>query len=181
MATTVGADVLAPIIAGPYELNHLGLTASLPTLPDMVKRVTGYRVPHGVKSAFYCLVHFTATSVMATGIKVDIVLAMDPNSKNADLGGTKAYFDAIASPITSGTSTPDDTALASSTAVATQTAALPTAVGVLFVHTITLPTTGSNSLAVDTWGLIRVRRLGDSASDTNLGTLVICGISAYGY
>lgn len=181
MATTVGAQLDVVTLVKPYEAVAVGAVASLPVLPDRGVPIRGFRLPHGIKTSFYFLVNFTATSVMATGIKVDLAIVMDPETGNQDLTGTKAYLDGIATAITSGTTTADDAAFASSTAVAAQTAALPTAEDKILIHTITLPTTDNNSLAVDKWGLIRIRRLGDNASDTNLGTIVVVGVSVYGY
>lgn len=181
MATAIGVEFGARSVGGPYEHVPLGLTASLPSLPNLGFPVVGRRLPHGVKSSIYLTGHLTATSAQGTGIKVGIAFAMDPNTYDADLGGTNTRWDAIIGPLTSGTSTLDDTALASSTAVAATASTLPTSVNVVTVLEISLPNADNNSLTTDEWFLLRVRRLGDNALDTNLGSLVVFGISVYGY
>ena len=180
MATTGGIFVYAPDLAPPFGVVGLGAAANLPALPDKHYALRGVRMPHGVKTSFYMPVYFSATTSLGTGLTVSLLLAMDPNTYNADLGGTNAFFDVTATLVTSGTTIPDDSAFASSTADTGTASTLPTAVGKLVVLTITSAVAHENSLAVNAWGLLRIRRLGDNASDTNLGNVDLVGVAAVG-
>lgn len=179
--TGVVAAVPSDLIAFPYEKVAVGAAANLPALPDTFHPVAGIRLPHGAKSTIYRLVRVPLGSTLTTGVTVEVAFCIDPNANNADISGSKVFLEATIGPITSGTSILDDTVLTSCTATTAQTAALPTAVGKVFVQAIAMANAKTNSLAVGNWALLRVRRLGDNASDTNTGIIVLLGLEAYAY
>jgi hypothetical protein len=181
MATTGGLAVYVPDLADPYKVASLGAAANLPALPNMYSPLQGYRMPHGVKSSVYIPIYVSATTVVTTGLTISMLMAMDPIASNCDFtSGSKAYFGVTVTAITSGTTIPDDSAFASSTEDLAQTASLPTAAGRLVALAITSATANENSFAANGWGLLRVRRVGDNALDTNLGNIVLVGVAAVG-
>jgi hypothetical protein len=181
MATTGGLFVYVPDLVEPYKVASLGAAANLPALPNNYSPIQGFRMPHGVKTSVYIPIYVSATTVVSTGLTVSLLMAMDPLAGNCDFtSGSKAYFGVTVTTVTSGTTIPDDSAFASSTEDVAQTATLPTVVGRLVALAITSATANENSFAANGWGLLRVRRLGDNALDTNLGNIVLVGVAAVG-
>jgi hypothetical protein len=162
----------------PYDLVDAGLPASVTGSPAIPVR--GIRLVAKKTSSVYKIVKwYQDTAVGATGLKVDVIYCMEPTAANSDLTGTKVNWGLSAGVLTSGTSTPDDTALGVETA--TQSATLPTSAGVIVVTSITSVTANNASFTTNTLGLIRVRRLGLTANDTNAGSVILLGLEAYTY
>lgn len=180
MATTGGVTILSDSFSRPYGVADLGASANLPTLPNLYQPVQGVRMPHGVKTSFYLPVYLSATTSLGTGLTISLLLNMDPVSNNCDLGATNAYFDVIVGPLTTGTSVLDDSVFASSTADTGTASSLPTSSNKVVILTITSAVAHENSMAVNTWGLVRVRRLGDNALDTNLGIVTLVAVAVVG-
>lgn len=174
MANEGGTSLNAMDYAEPYSVYVEG--SSFPTLPDQFFPVRGIRMPHGVKTRAYFVSRVPNAVALATGLTIELTYCMPMNAKNADLTGTKVQMEVIGTPLTSGTSLLDDSALASSTADAAQSAALPTAVGKMVVQSITSTTAHLNSLAAGNTLLLRVSRLGDHANDTNLGDIILVNV-----
>lgn len=196
---------LAANLGNAYNANApVGLTGDHTTLaaaytsvpvntspPNQVKPVRGFRLAPGVKTAVYYCFRVPGGALggaLTNGINFELLLAMDPNQFDADITGTLAYFDvcgvkinAAAQTFGATTITPDDLVLGTVACVASQTAALPTAVGRFHVHQISSTNASLNTPAVGEWIMVRIRRLGDHQLDTNRGFLNVVAVSAYAY
>lgn len=171
-------------LASAYTTGYASV-ASAP--PNIVKPIRGYRMPHGVKSEIYLLFRVPLGGALNTGITFEMVLAMDPVGGNADVTGTKAYFDVVGAKLNASVGaafssvTPDDSQFSTTTCFAAQTAALPTTAGQLYLHVLSVPNANLGTPAVSTWVLVRIRRLGDHQLDTNTGIVDVVHIAAYAY
>lgn len=159
-----------------YDQNPAGL----PAPPNRVFPVAGHRMPHGLITTFFAIRRIPEEMLLTTGLTFTPVFAMPPNVNNADRNGTKAAFDVTVAPLVSGTSTPDNGSLGGATPVQIQTAALPTATNIILFQDIAVPIASMASLAVGNIALIRFRRLGNVATDTHLGDLVLLDLAARG-
>lgn len=176
---TTGITQVA-VIAGeafyyPYEgipLTQPGLSTNWPSFPDVAYPVKGRRLVHGIKNVCYAPFVCNPDVAGSTTWTVRIWLALDVNAKNCDLVNTGVRMDAAIGVLTSATSLCDDSALG--TAVAA-TCTMGTAVGV--VSTVTCALTSVASVAAGTVNLLRIRRLGTDALDTNLGSVILLGAS----
>lgn len=158
---------------------------------NIVRRIRGFRMPPKVKTVFYYPFRVPSGSLggaLTNGITFELLLAMDPNANNADISGTKAYFDVCGIKINSAsqtygatTVTPDDYVLGTVTCVANQTAALPTTVGCFHVHNLAATNACLSTPAVGEWILVRIRRLGDHQLDTNTGFIDLVSVSGFAY
>jgi hypothetical protein len=159
--------------------------------PNIIKPVFGYSMPHGVKTCIYFPIRVPSGALggaLTNGLTFELLLAMHPNANDADLSGALAYFDIVGTKInaasqTTGatTLTPDDVMFGTTTCIASQTGALPTAVGRFHVHQMLVPNANLNTPAVGEWILIRLRRMGDHQLDTNVGAVVLVSLGVYAY
>src|SRR5271165_1975052 len=144
--------------------------------PNIINPVFGYRMPHGVKTCIYYPFRVPSGALggaLTNGLNFELLLAMDPNANDADLSGTLAYFDIVGTKINSSsqtagatTLTPDDVMFGTTTNFASQSTALPTAVGRFHVHIMAVVNASLNTPAVGEWILVRTRRHGDHQLDT---------------
>lgn len=185
-ANYVGIEILPLDIGQPYTTVPLGTTFA--ASPAITYPAQGFRLPHGQTSAIYRVFKIPAAATMTTGITTEILACCDPSGSgnNADITGTVAYFDVVIGIQTDGTSLGDDSEFTGGTlAVQTGSLTMPTAVGKLKKLTITGSianyTNAAGAIAAGSWCTIRVRRLGTSASDTNVGAVVVAGISCWVY
>lgn len=158
---------------------------------NLIKRIKGIRMPPKVKSVFYYPFRVPSGALggaLTTGITFELLLAMDPIVGDADISGSKAYFDVCGIKINSAsqtygatTVTPDDYVLGTVTCVANQTAALPTNLGCFHVHNLAATNACLSTPAVGEWIMVRIRRLGDHQSDTNTGFISLVSISGFAY
>jgi hypothetical protein len=169
--------ITVPPFHDPYDYADGGATFAT---AGRVIPARGIRMPHGSNTSVYRVFKWSQdVGTGGTGIKVDLLYCLDPLAANADVTGTKINWGLNAGVLTSGTSLPDDSALGTETA--TQSAALPTSVGVVVVTAITNATANNASFTTNTWGIIRVRRLGTSTNDTNTGNIILLGMDVYTY
>lgn len=147
------------------------LPTNYPNLPNQALPVRGKTLAHGVQTSVYALFMCNPDVAGVTTFVTTLWLGLEPNAKNVDLTNHNARVDVTLGIITSATSLADDSALG--TAVAA-TCTMGSAVGV--VSTVTCSTT-TGSITAGTLGLIRIRRLGTDALDTNLGRIVLLGAS----
>src|SRR6185503_17539715 len=136
-------------------------------------RGIGFR-PKVVGSVYYAVRLPTAVAV-GTGLSFQLLLADDPNNASA---GKVCKFGVTVSPLTSDTSTLDDTTLASSTEDSASIT-MPSTANAVHVATITQVVAHENSLAAGNWALVRIRRLGSNSAETHTGTVVLLGVHAY--
>jgi hypothetical protein len=150
--------------------------------PNIVYQVAGVRAAHGVKTSIYLISRVPNAVALATGLTIEVTFSFPTNANNSDFSGTKAYLDVVAGIVTSGTTTADDSAFGAVAPIAAQTVTMPTSTstgpGTLFIQSFVLANTTniSGSLAAGSTVFIRVRRLGDNASDTLLGDIHIVNV-----
>lgn len=177
-----GALFVTSIPAGeffdPYEGIELGGTTgtvavpTLPVLPDTGVRIRGKRMPHGVRTSVYAV--FTASPDVAAAVTYTAILrlALPVNAKNADIVRTAAVFGVSMGTLSSGSSLLDDSALGTEvTGVATMGTTLGS------YATLSIGSITNGVVAANAVGLIRIRRLGTNASETNLGDVIFLGCS----
>ena len=170
---TVAADIPASAFFDPYEGKGVGVMANLPGVSEkLVYRIKGPRLPHGIVSSAYAIFTCNPDVAGVTNFTAKIRLALPSNAYNADLVNTGVRMDATLGILTSATTVIDNSALG--TAVA-GTATMGTAVGVFSAVSIGSISTGS--ITAGTVGIIRIRRLGTDALDTNLGDVILLGAS----
>lgn len=174
MANEGGSGLNAMDYVDPYDVFPEG--TSFTALPGVTYPIRGIKMSHGITTRAYFVSRVPNAVSLATGLTIELTYCLPMNAKNADLGGTKVQMEVICSPLTSGTSLLDDSALASSTADAAQSAALGTVVGATTIQSITVAVAHTNSLAAGNTMLLRVSRLGAHANDTNTGDIILVNV-----
>lgn len=157
------ADVIAETAGGP--------TGGMNQLNNPTPVGLGMGAGFGPKQTSTCLGLFRVqnAALLATGLTVELVLADDVNNPGA---GKNAVFGVTIGPITSGTSTFDESVLTSATEV-TATVTMPATPGVMVIQAIALPVADLHGLAAGNTALVRIRRLGSNSSDTHPGRVVM--------
>jgi hypothetical protein len=185
-ANYITAELLPLDIGQPYSTVPLGTTFA--ASPNIIYPHQGFRMPHGVKTCIYRAFKIPAGGTVTTGITTEILVCCDPSGGgfNSDVTGTVAYFDVSIGTQTDGTSLCDDSEFTGGTfAAQTISITMPTAVGKLkkgsVVGTIANWTNANAAISAGLWCTLRIRRLGDSATDTNTGAVVVAGISTWLY
>jgi hypothetical protein len=116
-------------------------------------------------------------STLTTGIKVELLLTDDGASSN-DLGKV-AVFGVTAKNLLTDTDTTAVTASGGTEQTANCT--LNASTGIVEVVDVTVANANLDATAVDTWALLRLRRVGSHASDTCQGPILCAGVYAFAY
>lgn len=139
----------------------------------------GISLPAKATTGIYALVRVPNAVALVTGLTVNFVLADD--SLNTGVG-KNVYVDAVAGVIVSGTTTFDENAITGALVGTTPVAAAVTipvanAAGTpaLVSASIVIPIANMPSLAAGAFAVVRFRRLGLNALDTNTTGRVIVG------
>lgn len=121
----------------------------------------------GKTNSIYAGFRVPNSAALATGLTFEIALAADNAPGNIDLVNQAMKFGVTVGPITSGTSTFDESstgALASSTE-ATGTITMTSVAPVVYTLSIAVPIASMNGLAAGGHAMLRIRRLGGAAPD----------------
>jgi hypothetical protein len=119
-----------------------------------------------------------ANGTLTTGIKFDFILIDDGSQIALNDLGKVAVFGVQVKKLISGTSTLD---MASAGTEVTANATLSSTSGVVTVLTIAVTNANLNSATAGDQVLIQFRRVGDNASDTAQGHVLVDHIDAYAY
>jgi hypothetical protein len=149
-----------------------GVPTNYPVIPNTGIPVRGCRLIDGIQSSRYAV--FVANPDLAgvTNFIVTFWLGLEPNAKNVDLVNHNVRMDAAIGILTSGTSLADDSALGTPVAA---TVTMGSSVGVVSTQVTGNITTGS--VTAGSLALLRIRRLGTDALDTNSGSVILLGAS----
>lgn len=138
--------------------------------------IKGSAFPPQVDSSLYYIGRVPNAATLGTGLTAEIELIDDPLNPGP---GKNVVLDVTYGPLTSGTTTPDGNvttgAFVSTTADAA-TVTVPSGALVIKNQSIASVVAHTNSLAAGGWCLVRLRRLGTSASDTHPGRVVVFGL-----
>jgi hypothetical protein len=127
----------------------------------------------GVNSSVLLIRRVPNAVALATGLTVEWCVADDPLGTGAV--SKNSYWGITVTPITSGTTLFDESGLASSTEDVKATT-MAAGLGKLTVDSKTVANADMNSLAAGNWALIRFRRLGANALDTDLNRVLLFGV-----
>jgi hypothetical protein len=148
--------------------------------PDRSAPVRGVRMAHGVQTVLYYVQKLPFEQSAVVGITFSIVYAI-ASANNVSFGGGKVLMEAVAAPLVSGLSSPDDSAITEDAALAAQSQDLPTSPGVIVIQELAVPVAKlagpGGQLAAGDLALVRVRRLGDDARDTHVGDILFISMS----
>lgn len=154
----------------PYSLVPVGNVAA--NVANGV--LAGAAFPPAVDSTMYYYLRVPNAATLATGLTFHFVVTDDPlNPPNAT--GLKTFWGITVAPVTSGTSTPDDTVFASSTEDTVQIT-MGTTIGVIITADKAAVVAHFNSLAAGGDAMIRLKRKGattGSSGDTYTGRVVL--------
>jgi hypothetical protein len=142
----------------------------------------GVGFPAGATSSALYVIRLAAATTLTTGLRVDVVLADDP-ADTAAKAGKNSYFGVTIGPIGT-TNTLDENASTGPLAGSTEVAAavtMPATPGVLKTATFSIPVADLNGLAASGWALLRVRRIGGNAGDTDPGRVALLALDVYDY
>jgi hypothetical protein len=177
LVSSIPAHDFTPDAAPPY--GGAGSGASL----IAIGLGKGIGFPSGVACAARVPFRLGADYTATTGLKVDLLLADDPTDTAAKIS-KNAYMEATIGPITSGTTTYDETAVTGVTVGSTAVLSaitMPATLGVLKTATISIPLADLNSLAASGWACLKIRRVGTNALDTDPGRVVLLAVDIYDY
>ena len=130
----------------------------------------GSVMPPGQVSSILFLGRVPNTVTLATGLTINLMIADDPLNHPGG-GGLVVQLGVTAAPITSGTTTFDETVFGSSTEV-TSNVTMPSTPGAIKAVDIALPIADMNSLAAGGYYMLRVRRIGTATADTDTNSVL---------
>lgn len=172
---------LANEIAGSLRVDYITQSYSdypagstFQAAPNQSVPIFGHRMGSRIISSVYHVFRLANSATLATGLTFNLILSLPVNAKNADITGSKAYFDITVAGLTSGTSLVDDSVFSSYNPTSAQIT-MPTVAGTVVSQDIAVTASGNaiNGLSPGGVGMIRVRRNGSSALDTNIGDVLL--------